>query len=69
MLKYRRVFERIQANAMATFAGENRHWGKGRNTVAKALILLSCCLIFLDSVTANHDAKLLYDDLLSSYNK
>ena len=54
-------------------AFETRTFGRegwwGRHNIAKKLILMSCCLLFLENVGANHDAKLLYDDLLSSYNR
>ena len=65
-ISFRRLFILLCAFETRTF-GREGWWG--RHNIAKKLILMSCCLLFLENVGANHDAKLLYDDLLSSYNR
>ena len=68
-MEYDKMTRSFNALLIMLFAFERRICGGGRRNIAKILILMSCCLIFLDNVNANHDAKLLYDDLLSSYNR
>ena len=65
-ISFHRLFILLCAFETRTF-GREGWWG--RHNIAKKLILMSCCLLFLENVGANHDAKLLYDDLLSSYNR
>ena len=65
-VSFHRFFILLCAFETRTFGREG--WCRRQN-IAKKLILMSCCLLFLENVGANHDAKLLYDDLLSSYNR